>query len=286
MHPVLFQLPLFGPVNAYGTLILIGGLVAMPCAYWDIGKRELAPGRRGSMLVDLYLMLVFGAVVGGRLAHVLTAPQRYLDDPAAMFAADGTGFVFFGSLGGVALGTVWLARRYDTDFTSVLDTGATWMPLMHVFGRLGCWSAGCCWGSPSAAAWAVTFGPQSVAYQAGEVAHGTDGLSTVSLHPTQLYESAGLLLCFAVLLYFRLTRGIEAPWRQASRYAVCYGTLRTLTEVFRGDGSRGYVLQWPIAPLSDVLALPAEHPVLLSISQAVGVALVVVGLWGLRRTRT
>ncbi len=292
MHPVLLELPGFGPVNAYGTLILIGGLLAMPCAYWDLGDRGLAPGRRGSMLVDLYLVLVFGAAIGGRVLHVLTAPSRYLDDPAAMFSADGTGFVFFGSLAAIALGMVWLARRYETTMSSVVDTAATWMPMSHVFGRLGCWFAGCCWGAPSDAGWAVQFGPESVAYQAGEVAHATataahaEALATVALHPTQLYESSGLLLCFLVLLYFRRRNGVEAPWRQASRYALCYGTLRTITEVFRGDGSRGYLVQWRIPELSELLALPADHPILLSVSQAVGLSLVALGLWGLRRTRT
>lgn len=283
MNPVLFEIPGFGPINAYGTLILLGGLVAMPCAYWDIGDRGLAKGRRASMLVDLYLVLVFGAAVGGRVFHVLTAPGSYLAAPSRLFATDGTGFVFFGSLAAIAVGVVWLARRYEAPVASVVDLVATWTPLTHAFGRLGCWFAGCCWGAPSDVGWAVQFDEASVAYQVGEVAHV--GAHTVPLHPTQLYESVGLGLCFVVMLAARRHYGADRPWRQASRYALCYGILRTVTEVFRGDASRGYLLEIPVAPVARALGLSPDQPLLLSFSQAVGLALVGLGLWGLRRTR-
>jgi len=284
VHPVLFEIAGFGPVNAYGTLILVGGLVAMPCVYWDMRARGLAPGRLGSLLIDLYLVLVFGAAIGGRVFHVLTAPGAYIDDPSRMFSSDGTGFVFFGSLAAIALGMKWLAKRYDTRVSTVVDAAATWMPLAHVFGRLGCWFAGCCWGAPTDAGWAVTFPQESIAYQVGEVAR--DGAHTVAVHPTQLIESGGLALCFVVLLAFRLRRGIEAPWRQVSRYALCYGMLRTVTEMFRGDASRGYLVQWPIPPLAESLGLAPDHPLFLSFSQVVGLGLVGLGAWGLRRTRS
>lgn len=288
MHPTLFEIPGYGPINAYGTLILLGGLVAMPLAYWDIKDRGLAEGKAGSMLVDLYLVLVFGAVIGGRLVHVLTAPGDYLEDPGRLFAVDGTGFVFFGSLAAIVAGMAWLARRYETTFPVVLDTAATWMPLAHVFGRLGCWFAGCCWGAPSDVGWSVAFGPESVVYQSGEVAHevGSQSVSqTVHLHPTQLYESTGLLMCFLILLAARRRHGVERPWRQASRYALAYGILRTITEMFRGDGSRGLIFELRLPGLADVLSLPADQPLLLSVSQAVALGLCVLGIWGLRRTR-
>ena len=76
MHPVLFQLP-WGPANAYGTLILVGGLVCMPLIAWDARQRGIATGRLASFIVDVYLVLVFGAVIGGRLLHVLTLPGPY-----------------------------------------------------------------------------------------------------------------------------------------------------------------------------------------------------------------
>lgn len=282
MHPVLFELPGWGPLNGYGTLILLGGLLAMPGLYWELRTRGLGRGHPGSMLIDLYLVLIFGAAIGGRVLHVLTAPGSYLEQPSRLLALDATGFVFFGSMLAIIGGFAWLARRYDGTFSQVCDAGATWMPLGHALGRVGCLLAGCCWGAPTDVPWALEFGPESVAYMIGEVPHA--GAHTVALHPTQLYEAIGLLVLFAVLLLVRRARGIETPWRQASRYALGYGLLRLLVEVFRGDPSRGLLFEARSATVAGWLGLPPAQPLLLSFSQAIALGMVLLGLYGLRRT--
>jgi phosphatidylglycerol:prolipoprotein diacylglycerol transferase len=281
MHPVLFDLPGWGPINAYGTLILLGGLLAMPGVYWELRSRGLGKGHPGSMLVDLYLVLVFGAAIGGRVLHVLTAPGPYLAEPRRLLSLDDTGFVFFGSMLFIAGGFLWLARRYGAPLYQVWDAAATWMPLGHALGRMGCFFAGCCWGAPSDVAWALRFPSDSVAYGVGEVPRHGD--HTVALHPTQLYEAIGLVVLFGVMLAIRRRRGIEPPWRQVSRYAIGYGLLRFVVESFRGDPSRGLLLEGRAPLVAGWLGLPAEQPLLLSVSQAIALAMVALGVWGLRR---
>ncbi|MCB9718953.1 MAG: prolipoprotein diacylglyceryl transferase [Myxococcales bacterium] len=282
MHPVLFELPGWGPINAYGTMIMLGGLLAMPGVYWELRRRGMGDGRPGSMLVDMYLVLVLGAPLGGRVLHVLTAPGAYLDDPSRLWAMDGTGFVFFGSMLAIIGGFAWVAHRYGTTFGRLCDAGATWMPLGHAFGRMGCLLAGCCWGAPSELPWAIELPRESVAFGAGEVPRSAH--ATAPLHPTQLYEHLGLLALFGILLVVRLRRGIETPWRQASRYALGYGILRAVVEVFRGDPSRGFVLEARSPTVAGWLGLPPDQPLLLSISQLVALGLVALGIYGLRRT--
>ena len=41
MHPVLFVIPGWGPINAYGTLIMLGGALSMPGVYWELRNRGL-----------------------------------------------------------------------------------------------------------------------------------------------------------------------------------------------------------------------------------------------------
>lgn len=282
MHPVLFELPGWGPINAYGTMILIGGLLAMPGVYWELRDRGMGRGRPGTMLLDIYLVLVLGAPLGGRVLHVLTAPGSYLDAPSRLWQADGTGFVFFGSMLAIFGGFAYVARRYDTTVGRLCDATATWMPLGHAFGRMGCLLAGCCWGAPTDRPWGLELPSDSVAFGAGEVPRAGD--HTVALHPTQLYEHLGLLTLFAILLLARRRYGVQTPWRQASRYVLGYGILRAIIEVFRGDASRGFVLELRWAPLAEWLGLPPTQPLLLSVSQLVALALVALGLYGLRRT--
>ena len=218
------------------------------------------------------------------MLHIVTAPGPYLEEPARVFSPDVSGFVFFGSMLAIIGGFAWVARRYGATVAQVCDTGATWMPLGHAFGRAGCLLAGCCWGAPTDVPWSLRFGPQSVAFGAGEVPRAGD--HTVPLHPTQLYESLGLLALFAVQLAIRRRRGIEAPWRPALRYLVGYGVLRFIVEIFRGDPSRGLLLELRSSPVAGALGLPPDQPLLLSVSQAIALVMVAVGVVGLRRSRS
>lgn len=283
MHPTLFELPWGGTANAYGTLIMLGTAASMPGLWWDLRRRGIAPGREFSFFVDFYLALALGAFVGGRVLHVLTVPSEYVADPMRLLVADGTGFVFFGSLVAIVGSWFLLARRYATRVSTLCDLAATWMALGHGFGRLGCWFAGCCWGAPTDAPWGVSFGPEAmvVLHEGAPM----DGEYTVPLQPVQLVEAIGLFAIAAALATLRVRRGIEAPWRQASRYALAYGVLRLFTEMLRGDASRGLLLHVEMPALAGLLGVPAAQPLLLSSSQVVAIALVVLGLVAGRRAR-
>lgn len=284
MHPVLFDLP-WGPANAYGTLILLGGSLALLGVYWDARRRGIGGGSPGTFVIDFYLVLIFGAAIGGRLLHVLTVPTQYLNAPETLWSLQSTGFVFFGSLLAVLAGWAFLARRYNIALAEICDLGATWMGLGHAFGRLGCLLAGCCWGATTDLSWGISFPETSVLAQVDGAPMDPSTGTSVPLHPTQLYEAIGLLVLFAVLLRLRLRRGVETPWRQASRYAVGYGALRLVTEIFRAD-PRGQVLElhWP--EMAQTLGLATEHPLGLSIGQLMALALLALGVHGLRLTRS
>lgn len=285
LHPVLFELP-WGPANAYGTLILFGGLACAPGLAWELRDRGIAPTRRTALLLDLYLVLVFGAVIGGRILHVLTLPGPLADHVGQLWNPSTGGFVFFGSLLAIVGGWAWLARRYAVPFATLCDLGATWIPLGHAFGRLGCFFAGCCWGAPTDAPWGVHFPAESVVALSGEVARH-DG-HTVALVPVQMFEACALAGLFLLLLALRRRYGPrETPWRATARYAIGYGIIRCFTEVLRGDASRGMLFTLPMPFVSGRLHLPPDQPLLLSVSQLVAIAMVLGGVGVLRmRPRT
>lgn len=283
MHPTIVSFEGGGAINAYGTLILLGAFLSMPGFFWDARARGIGRGETLSFFVDFYLAIAVGAFVGGRLFHVLTMPGEYIADPGRVFVLDGTGFVFFGSLAAIVASWAWLARRHHTTFATITDLAATWMPLGHAFGRLGCFFAGCCWGAPTDSALGVEFPAASVVWQADPQLRAGD--HTVDLLPVQLVESIGLLVIASALAIVRIRRGIEPTWRQAGRYALAYGVLRLFTETMRGDDTRGFLVQITVPLLARALGMAPERPLFLSTSQAIALALVVVGVVALRRAR-
>jgi phosphatidylglycerol:prolipoprotein diacylglycerol transferase len=278
MHPILLQGSPLGDINSYGTLLLLGGLSILPGLWWDRRQRGLP----AEFHVDLYLVILLGCFIGGRLLDVLTRPEEFLADPARIFALRDA-FIFYGSLLGVFAGFGVLARRYRRGVGELCDLLSPYIGFGHALGRVGCYLVGCCYGAPVVGdpAWSAHFPPGSIAYDAAELP--PHQATTVGLHPVQLYEAAGLLLIATVLVVLRVRRGVEAPWRATARYTIAYGLLRLLTELFRGDLSRGLYLHLESPALAAMLRLPADQQILLSTSQMISALMIGWGLWVLHR---
>ncbi|MCA9636521.1 MAG: prolipoprotein diacylglyceryl transferase [Myxococcales bacterium] len=280
MHPILLEDTWIGDLHGYGTMVLLGGLCLAPGLWWDAKRR----GMPGELLLDFYIVLVVGCFVGGRLLDVLSRPAVFLAEPMRIFSGQ-ENFVFYGSLFGVLLGFVWLARRYRRPVADVADLLAPWIGVGHGVARVGCYFAGCCFGAPVVGdpAWALHFPPGSIAFDGGEVAHA--GAHTVGLFPVQLAEVVGLEVIGLALVATRVLRGVESRWRMSARYALLYGCLRMVTELFRGDHSRNHLFTVEFPGLADLLRLPADQPFLLSTSQLVSLALIGWGAAVIIRTR-
>ena len=139
----------------------------------------------------------------------------------------------------MALATAFFyMRRKRLPVLKTADVFAPGLALGHAIGRLGCFAAGCCWGLPTNLPWAVIF----VNPRAKDLVGVPLGLP---LHPTQLYESLGELIIFAVL-YLRFLR----PHREGSiisLYLVLYGTLRFLVEFVRFHDQQSNPLTGPFS---------------------------------------
>src|SRR5262249_41382661 len=115
-------------------------------------------------------------------------------------------------------------RRHKLPPLGTADVFAPGIALGHSIGRLGCFSAGCCWGVSTHLPWAVTFRNPEASRLVG-VPLG------IPLHPTQLYESLAELLIFVVL--YRRIRKPHAPGAIISLYLMLYSTARFVVEFVR-----------------------------------------------------
>lgn len=274
------------PLHTYG-LMLMAGFVAAIMVSARLAEREWggADGLRvRNDVMDLALWVVLGGILGSKVLFILVTPKEFLDglasafqDPSRLLGALGGGFVFYGGLIGAAGAVWWFCRKRKIVFLRLADVIAPTVALGQAFGRLGCFSAGCCWGKPASVhvPWAVRFPGAGRAmdifgqHTAGAIAwdsqaqelkrwviestgqvfdHPVPGAmrisdwvaqhgTTLPIHPTQLYESLAQLLLFVALMIARRYRRFHG--QILALYLIGYAIIRTTVELFRGDFERG-----------------------------------------------
>ncbi len=229
MHPVIFQLGSFR-LPAYGLMVALGYLAAILYLTRSAGKAGIPKDD----LADLIFYPVLSGIVGAKLFYAVTYWDQFGPDAvsraAAVLRTFQYGFVFYGGLIFGAAAFFLVCRRKGVPPFTAADLFAPALALGHAFGRVGCFLAGCCHGSPTSCPVSVVF---------------TDPASEVNplylgvpLHPTQLYESAGNLLIFWTL-HRALARRYR-PGAVLALYAALYSALRFSVEFLRGD-DRGAV---------------------------------------------
>ena len=111
------------------------------------------------------------------------------------------------AIGGIVLGLLayQILKRWFHLPPAAADAIVLSVPVGVIIGRMGCLVAGCCYGTPAGGPWAITYGPESSAFQ-DQVACGTiasDALNSLPVHPVQLDLLLYNLVIFAILWAFR-----------------------------------------------------------------------------------
>jgi phosphatidylglycerol:prolipoprotein diacylglycerol transferase len=114
--------------------------------------------------------------------------------------------------------------------------------IVHGFGRIGCFMAGCCYGKPTHSLFGVTF--TNPVCQA-EPLH-------TALHPTQLYEAVFIFILMTGLIISGSKKKFNGQLFLI--YLITYAIGRGVLEIFRGDIQRGFLIENVISN-SQVIAL-------------------------------
>lgn len=224
MHPVIFQFHSF-KLPAYGLMVACGYLAAILYLMRMAGRHAF----RKEDLSDLIFYSVLSGMLGAKLFYAVTYWDQFgptfLSRALNLLKTFQYGFVFYGGLLAGAAAFFAVCRRRGLPALRAADLFAPALALGHAFGRVGCFLAGCCHGSPTSCPVSVVFTDP-----ASEVNPLYMGLP---LHPTQLYEAAGNLLIF-LLLHRALGKRFR-PGAVLSLYAALYSAQRFLIEFLRGD---------------------------------------------------
>lgn len=175
MHPVLFHLGSF-TIYTYGLCIALGALLGA-LYMWRQGERRY--GMTFDHANALFLLLISAGVIGGKLFVIFEAPSFYFSHFSELFSKNG--FVFYGSLLTAIPVMLWYFKKNSLPVAGMLDVMAAVTCIVHGFGRIGCFNAGCCYGRPTESFYGMMFTDQA-----------SSAPLHVSLHPTQLYEASSI----------------------------------------------------------------------------------------------
>jgi phosphatidylglycerol:prolipoprotein diacylglycerol transferase len=257
MFPELFRIGNF-PINSYGVFLALAFLCAILIAV-KLAARDGLPKEK---IYDLSLWMLLASLIGSKVLMFFTEPE-YRDHPLQLISLDflRSGGVFYGGLLGAVATGYFLMKRYKLPWWKTADACAPGIAVGNFFGRLGCFSAGCCWGKPTTLPWGVKF---------TELGHEITGVPIdVPLHPTQLYESFSMFIVFFFLLWLHKHRRFSG--QVILLYALLYSIIRFLIEFLRDD------------PRGDVFGLTTKTGLstsqLISIVVGIGALVLLVVRW-------
>ncbi len=237
-------------LHTYGVMLSTAFIVGILLAVREAQRVGESPEK----ILDLTFWILVSSIIGARVLYILTTWHEYSGNLIKLTRVWEGGLVYYGGLIGATLFSWWFMRRNKMDFLKVSDILIPSVVLGQAFGRLGCFSAGCCYGKVAHAgmSWAVKF-PSPPASLGGWI------------HPTQLYEASANLMVFFILLLIRSRKRFHGAVLVG--YLVCYSILRFFIEIVRGDKGRGYLFRWDVFP-------SLAGPEFLSTSQVVSICLI------------
>ena len=221
MHPVLLRI---GPLtlHTYGFFVAVGFLLGLLWCSREARRRGFDP----EIIPDLFFYVVLSALLGARLLYILLNLSYFLATPLAVFKIWEGGLVFYGGFLAAMPVLYWRIRYWRQSPLEIFDIAAPGLVLAQSVGRLGCLSAGCCFGRRCDLPIAVIF---------------TDPLShaplNVPLYPTQIFHALADAVIFFLLVV--INRRSHKVGYVAFSYLVLYGIGRFVIEFWRGD-PRGF----------------------------------------------
>lgn len=218
LHIFGFEVPL------YGLMILLGIIVANAVAL-SLCKKFKAD------IVELLTIEsygIVGAFIGSKVLFLIIAFKEIewirLGEPKYLFNVLSNGFVFYGGLIVALLCMMLAGKIHNIQVWYYIRRFIFMIPIMHAFGRVGCFFAGCCYGKPYKGFGAVVF-PE-----------GSQALSGVELFPVQLVEAALVLILAIVLILLEVKKKF---YYTIETYLLTYSVIRFILEFMRYDAVRG-----------------------------------------------
>ena len=161
MHPEFFEIPIIHlTIKSYGLMMVVGFLAAVMVI------RHLSRHftRDPQLITNAALYSLIAGVVGARGFFVIHYFDQFRNDPWSVFAIWNGGLELIGGVMMAILVIVLYGRFHKVPIRHYMDVLAIGLTAALMFGRIGCFLNGCCYGKPTELPWGVRFPYGSFAY--------------------------------------------------------------------------------------------------------------------------
>jgi phosphatidylglycerol:prolipoprotein diacylglycerol transferase len=161
MHPELIEIPFIHlTVKSYGLMMVIGFLACVSL----IRRLSRDFTSNPQHITNAALYSLIGGVVGARLFFVLHHFDSFKSNFMEVFAIWQGGLELLGGVAVFIIVILFYIWYHKLPMRRYLDVLAIGLMLALVFGRIGCFLNGCCYGKPTELPWGVRFPYYSYAY--------------------------------------------------------------------------------------------------------------------------
>ena len=233
MRQVLITLPIFGGIRVFGfgAMIVMAFISATWLAAWRAKREKLDP----DVILDMAFWVVFSGMLGARLTYCYEYWGQDIKSFWDVLQYWKGGIVFYGGIIGGTL--AFFVYRWYRPFPirPYMDVIAPSLAIGTLFGRIGCFLNGCCYGDACQLPWAISFPRYSPPWLHQVAAHVIPRTAAWSLpvHPTQIYASIdGLVLLLLLSAFYPLRR---RDGEVIGLLMLTYPVTRFVVELLRND---------------------------------------------------
>jgi phosphatidylglycerol:prolipoprotein diacylglycerol transferase len=161
VYPELFEIPFIHlTIKSYGLMMVIGFLACV----WLITRLSRDFTSNPQIITNAALYALVGGVIGARLFFVIHYLDKFRSNLLDVFAIWQGGLELAGGVIVAIIIIILYLRYHKQPIRRYLDALAIGLMLALVFGRIGCFLNGCCYGKPTELPWGVRFPYNSFAY--------------------------------------------------------------------------------------------------------------------------
>ena len=255
MHPDILNWGILH-IRSYGLMMAIAFLFGT----WLALKEARRMGLDEDKLISVILVVLVSSIVGARALYVLEHVQAFRREWMSVVAVWEGGLTLYGGVVAGTLGGLLTARQLGLPMWRVADAMTPSFAIGTMFGRVGCFLNGCCYGVPTTLPWGVHFPPDSFA--------GLE-FGNAAVHPSQLYFAIAGLVLFGII--WALRKRFDVPGTLFWLFILLFAFVRVLLDTTRAYEPESTVATWGMVTIHE--------------SQVVSLALVLFSMLMILRLR-